>query len=164
MMSTRPKKRKSWQEKLRDSKGLPKVEKITPKMAGRWGTKIGDTVVIPAPIEVDEIMKKIPKGKLVTINQIREKLAQKHGATFGCPITTGIFARIAAEVADEDVREGKKDITPYWRTLKAGGVINEKYPGGVEGQKKLLEKEGHKIMQKAKKYVVVDFEKYLTEL
>ncbi|MEW6425100.1 MAG: MGMT family protein [Bacillota bacterium] len=155
------KKRKSWQEKLMDNKDLPKVEKITPKMAGRWGTKVGDTVVIPAPIEVDEIMKKVPKGKLITINEICAILAQKHGATIGCPITTGIFARIAAEAAAEVPAEGKKNITPYWRTLKAGGIINEKYPGGVETQKKLLENEGHKVIQKGRKYIVVDFEKYM---
>ena len=158
------KKRKSWQEKLADSKGLPKVAKITPKMAGRWRTSVGDTVVIPAPIEVDEIMKKVPKGKLITLNKIREKLARKHDATIGCPMTTGIFARIAAEAAAEAIAEGKKDITPYWRTLKAGGTINEKYPGGVEAQKKLLEKEGHKVIQKGKKYVVADFEEYLAKL
>lgn len=155
------KKRKSWQEKLMDSKDLPRVVEITPKMAGRWGTKVGDTVVIPAPIEVDEIMRKVPEGKVTTINEIRSALAKKHSATIGCPITTGIFARIAAEVAAEALAQGKKDITPYWRTLKEGGVINEKYPGGVEAQKKLLENEGHKIIQKGKKYVVIDFEKYL---
>jgi alkylated DNA nucleotide flippase Atl1 len=158
------KKRKSWREKLADNKGLPKVEKITPKMAGRWGTKPGDTVVIPAPKEVDEIMKTVPQGKLITINQIREIIAKKHKATIGCPITCGIFARIAAGAADEEAREGKKDITPYWRTLKVGGVINEKYPGGVEAQRKLSEKEGHKVIQKGKKLVVVDFEKYLVKL
>ena len=158
------KKRKSWHEKLMDSKDLPKVQRITPKMAGRWGTKIGDTVVIPAPIEVDELMRKVPEGKLVTINKIREALAKKHSATIGCPITTGIFARIAAEAAIEAKNKGKKDITPYWRTLKAGGVINEKYPGGAEGQKRLLETEGHKVIQKGKRYIVKDFEKYLAEL
>jgi len=155
------KKRKSWQEKLADNKDLPRVEKITDKMSRRWGT---GTVVIPAPKEVDEIMKRVPKGKLITINQIREKLAQKHGATIGCPITTGIFAYIAANAAEEEAREGEKDITPYWRTLKTGGVINEKYPGGVETQKKLLEKEGHKVIQKGKNYIVVDFEKYLVRI
>jgi len=156
-----PKARKSWQEKLMDSKGLPKVEKITEKMSKRWGT---GTVVIPAPKEVDEIMKKVPKGKLITINEIRRKLAQIHGATIGCPITTGIFAWIAAHAAEEAAAEGSKDITPYWRTLKAGGVINEKYPGGVEAQKKLLKKEGHKIIQKGKKFIIADFEKSLVKL
>ncbi len=158
------KKRKSWQEKLKDSKDLPKIAKITPKMAGRWGTKIGDKVVIPAPIEVDELMRKVPKGKLITINEIRSALAKKHGATIGCPITTGIFARIAAEAAAESIAEGKKNITPYWRTLKAGGVINEKYPGGVEAQTKLLEEEGHKVIQKGGKYIVIDFKKHLVKL
>jgi len=160
-MGNKFKTRKSWREKLADDKGLPKVEKITDKMSKRWGT---GTVVIPAPIEVNEIMKKVPKGKLITINEIRAILARKHGATIGCPITTGIFAWIAAHAAEESAAEGKKDTTPYWRTLKVGGVINEKYPGGVEAQRKLLENEGHKIIQKGKKYVVVDFEKYSVRL
>lgn len=155
------KKIKSWQEKLENSKGLPKVVKITLKMAGRWGTKIGDTMVIPAPKEVDEIMKKVPKGKLITINKIREILAKKHSATIGCPITTGIFAWISSYAAEEAKSQGKKNITPFWRTLKGDGVINEKYPGEILLQKKFLEKEGHKVIQKGKKYIVADYEKYL---
>jgi len=154
-------KRKSWSEKLKDDKGLPKVEEITGKMSKRWGT---GTVVIPAPMEVDEIMRRVPEGKLITINEIRAALAKKHGATIGCPITTGIFAWIAANAAGEQRREGEKDVTPYWRTLKTGGVINEKYPGGVEAQKKLLENEGHKVIQKGKKYVVIDYEESLAKL
>ncbi len=154
-------KRKSWSEKLKDSKGLPKVEKITDKMSKRWGT---GTVVVPAPMEVNEMMRRVPEGKLTTINEIRAALAKKHGATIGCPMTTGIFAWIAANAAEEKRQKGEKDITPYWRTLKTGGVINPKYPGGVEAQKKLLEKEGHTAIQKGKKYVVVHYEKSLAKL
>ena len=105
-------------------------------------------------------MKKVPKGKLITVNQIRKKLAKKHKAAITCPITTGIFARIAAEAANEDRIAGRK-FTPYCRTLKEKGIINEKYPGGVAGQKKLLEKEGQKIIKKGKNLVVADFEKKL---
>lgn len=159
-MTKTPKKRKSWQEKLADSKDLPRVEEITEKMSKRWGT---GTVVIPAPKEVDEIMAQVPEGKLITINQIREGLAQKHGATIGCPMTTGIFAWIAAHAAAEASAEGKEDTTPYWRTLKTGGEINPKYPGGIESQKELLETEGHKIIQKGKKHVVDEFEKRLVD-
>lgn len=154
-------KRKSWCEKLKDDKGLPQVQKITNKMSKRWGT---GTVVIPAPMEVNEIMRRVPKGKLITINEIRASLAKKHGATIGCPITTGIFAWIAANAAEEQRQQSEKDLTPYWRTLKTGGVINEKYPGGVDGQKKLLEKEGHKVVQKGKKYIVVNYEKSLVKI
>src|SRR5436190_1427349 len=110
-------KRKTWREKLADSKGLPKVVKITGRMSKRWGK---GTVVVPAPREVDAIMRKVPEGKLITINEIRERVAKKHKATIGCPITTGIFAWIAAHAAEEAAAAGETDITPYWRTLKSG--------------------------------------------
>ena len=155
------KKKKSWVEKLHDSKGLPKVETITEKISKRWGT---GTVVIPAPLEVDALMQKVPKGKLVTINQIREALAKKHNATIGCPITTGIFAWVAAHAAEEQRQKGDKEITPYWRTLKTGGIVNPKYPGGIEEMKKVLEAEGHKVIQKGKNHIVVDYEKSLVNL
>jgi len=155
------KKKKSWVEKLNDSKGLPRVEKITEKMSKRWG--IG-TVVIPAPIEVDEMMRKVPAGKLVTINEIRVALARKHGATIGCPMTTGIFAWVAAHAAEERAQRGEKDITPYWRNLKAGGILNEKYPGGVDVQRQRLEQEGHVVIRKGKKFLVLNYDKSLVQI
>ena len=154
-------KKKTWRQKLNASQGLPKVEKISDAMSKRWGT---GTIVIPAPIEVDEIMRKIPTGKLVTINEIRAVLAKKHNATIGCPMTTGIFAWTAAHAAEEQKQQGEKDITPYWRTLKTGGVLNEKYPGGAEAQKRLLEQEGHTVIQKGKKYTVQNYEKSLIQI
>ncbi len=152
--------RKSWQEKLADNKGLPKVQEITGKMSKRWGT---GTVVIPAPKEVDEIMNQVPRGKIITINQIRAMLAQKHGASIGCPITTGIFAWVAAHAAEEAAAEGKGNTTPYWRTLKSTGELNPKYPGGVDAQAACLKEEGHIVEPgKGKKPPKVkDFEKVL---
>src|SRR5436853_5901581 len=99
--------KKSWQDKLRDSKGLPKVGKIEGKMCKRWGTGM---MVIPAPVEVDEVMRGVPRGKLITINEIREALAKKHQVNVGCPITTGIFAWIAAHAAEEAAAEGVKHV------------------------------------------------------
>ena len=156
-----PKKKLIWVEKLNDSKGLPKVEKITDKMSQRWGR---GTVVIPAPLEVDEIMRKVPVGNLITINEIRSALARKHKATIGCPMTTGIFAWVAAHAAEEREQSGEKNVTPYWRTLKSGGVLNEKYPGGAEAQKLRLIREGHTVIRKGKKYVVLNYEKALIQI
>src|SRR5687768_4862144 len=150
--------RKSWKEMLLDDKDLPKVVPIDGKMSKRWGN---GTVVIAAPREVDAVMRKVPKGKLITINEIRAKLAKKHGATIGCPITTGIFAWIAAHAAEEDAAAGKK-ATPYWRTLKSGGELNGKYPGGVEALKRLLEAEGHTVVARGKRWFVVEYTKSLT--
>jgi hypothetical protein len=101
--------RKSWQEKLADDKDLPRVVEITDNMSKRWGT---GTVVIPAPREVDEIMKQVPRGKVITVSEIRALLDKKHGASIGCPLTTGIFAWVAAHAAEEAAAEGKKNITP----------------------------------------------------
>lgn len=150
--------KKSWQEKLADDKGLPKVQRITGKMSQRWGT---GTVVIPAPRQVDAAMRKVRRGKLTTVDLIRKALATQHKATIGCPMTTGIFAWIAAHAADEAEKAGRKRITPYWRTLKAGGELNPKYPGGIEQVRARLEAEGHRVVQRGKRYFVEDYEQRL---
>jgi len=158
LMKSNQKLKKSWREKLADSKGLPKTGKIQGNMTTRWGT---GTMVIPAPIEVDEMMQKVPKGKLTTINEIRAALARKHKVDVGCPITTGIFAWIAAHAAEEAATEGARKITPYWRTLKTDGELNPKYPGGVPGLKKLLAAEGHRVVKKGRRFFVLDFQERL---
>ena len=72
--------RKSWQEKLDETHGLPKVEQINERLALRWGS---GTLVIPAPREVDGLMRQVPVGRVTTINSIRKELAQRHSATMG---------------------------------------------------------------------------------
>ena len=153
-----PRKKLTWREKLQDAKGLPKTGPIDHRMTKRWGT---GTMVIPAPIEVDEIMRRVPRGKLVTIDLIRASLAGKHEVTIACPLTTGIFAWIAAHAASEAEEEGRKRITPYWRTLKAGGELNPRYPGGLDGLRERLEAEGHRVVRRRKRYFVADYEKSL---
>jgi hypothetical protein len=153
--------KRSWREKLIDSKGLPKVGRVTAKMSKRWGD---GTMVIPAPLEVDSLMRQVPRGKLTTIDEIRKSLAKKHMVNFACPITTGIFAWIAAHAADEARREGAKRFTPYWRTLKSTGELNPKYPGGIPSLISRLGDEGHSVTQKGKRYFVADFHNALAPL
>jgi len=150
--------KKSWREKLADDKGLPKVCRATGKLSKRWGE---GTFVIPAPREVDALMKQVPRGRVVTINELRAALAKNHKTDFACPITTGIFSWIAAHAAAEAEAEGAKRITAYWRTLKTGGELNPKYPGGVEGIAKRLRAEGHQIIHKGKRSLALDYERKL---
>jgi alkylated DNA nucleotide flippase Atl1 len=79
-------------------------------------------------------------------------------------LTTGIFAWISANAAEEQKQQGAADITPYWRTLKTGGFLNEKYPGGLESQKLLLEQEGHVVIRRGKKCFVKDYLKAVIPL
>ena len=153
--------KKSWREKLADDKDLPHVAKIDGKLSKRWGT---GTFVIPAPREVDALMRRVPRGKLTTIRELRTALAGRHGATIACPITTGIFAWIAAHAADEAEREGARRITPYWRTLKTGGELNAKYPGGGEAVRAKLEAEGHRVIAKGKRLFVEQHERRIVEV
>jgi hypothetical protein len=153
-----PTAKKTWREKLADDKDLPKTGVVTGKMTKRWGE---GTFVVPAPREVDALMRQVPRRRLVTINDLRAALAKKHKTNFTCPITTGIFSWIAANAAAEAEAAGVKRITPYWRTLKTGGEINPKYPGGATASAKRLRAEGHKVVAKGKRLLVADFEKKL---
>jgi len=150
--------KKSWREKLADDKGLPKVGRATGNLSERWGT---GTFVIPAPREVDALMKQVPKGRVVTINELRTALAKRHKTDFACPITTGIFSWIAAHAAAEAEAAGAKRFTPFWRTLKAGGELNPKYPGGVENIARHLRAEGHRVVHKGKRCLTLDYERKL---
>jgi hypothetical protein len=161
-----PYKKKSWTEKLQDSKKFPKILKFDPKFPCgkallKMGAKPGDIVVLAPPREVDEIMKNVPRGKLITIKEICEQLAKRHNVQFCCTLVIGIFIMTAAHAAEEAKGKGERDITPYWRTLKMDGVLNDKFPGGAKAQKEFLEKEGFRILQKGKKYVVENYENYL---
>jgi hypothetical protein len=159
-------KRKSWEEKLVDKKGYPKVLRLEKRFPcynalHSMGTSAGDEVVLVNPSEVVEIMKKVPKGRLITIVEICQRIAKKHMVKGCCSLTTGIFIMNAANAAEEAYKQGRDLGIPYWRTLKANGFLNEKYPGGAEAQRTLLEKEGFKVVKKGKKYVISDFRDFL---
>jgi hypothetical protein len=137
---------------------MPKISEITdPKGISMYG---GTKLLIAPPLSYDEIMKKIPVGKVITSDYIRSYLAKKHGADNTCPLTAGIFINIAAKAS---VERGDNQ-TPYWRTLKKDGELNEKYPESIDGQKLHLEMEGHTIIQKGKRYFVKDYKDQFFEL
>ena len=150
--------KKSWREKLADDKDLPKVVRLTGADAKRWG---GATLAIPAPREVDALMRSVPRGRVTTINELRAAVAKAHRAAAGCPITTGIFSWIAAHAAEEAIAAGETKTTPYWRTLKRDGELNPKYPGGTDALQQKLAAEGHAFVQKGARTFVRDFEQVL---
>ena len=143
-------------QKLQNSKNMPYVETLTdPAAIARYG---GARMLLAPPLEYDALMKTIPYGKLITTDRVRAFLALRHDADFTCPLTCGIFVNIVAHASAE--REGV-DETPWWRTLKKDGELNEKYPEGIDGQRLRLEMEGHVVFQKGKRYFVKDYENKL---
>ena len=160
--------KKTWQEKLRDKASLPKVLRLEKRFpcynaVHKMGAQVGDEVVLVNPSEVVEIMRQVPRGKLTTIVEICKTIAKQHDVEACCSLTTGIFIMTAANAVEEAKREGKSLNIPYWRTLKADGSLNPKYPGGQEAHKKLLEREGHRVIQKGKNLLVEDFQEHLLQ-
>ena len=153
--------KKDFNAMLHDSKDMPKIQTITDqKSIEKYG---GNKMYFAPPIDYDKVMKQIPHGKVITVGKIREYFAKLNGADFTEPITAGIFVSIAAWASYQRF----EDETPYWRTLKANGELNAKYPGGTELQKEKLESEGHTIIQKGRKnikYYVKDYENSLFDL
>lgn len=150
--------KKDFNAMLNDSKGMPKVQVVTdPGTIERYG---GDRMYFAPPVDYDRAMRLVPFGRLTTITDIRARFARENGADFTEPITAGIFVSIAAWAS---FQRGT-DETPYWRTLKAGGELNPKYPGGVEAQRERLEAEGHRVAERGRKnirYYVDGYEKAL---
>ncbi len=151
--------KKSYNEKLNDSKDMPKISILEdPKAIQRYK---GQKLLIAAPIEYDELMKSIPQGQLTTSVELRKYLAKRHQADNTCPLTAGIFINI---VAHASVERNGENITPYWRTLKKDGELNPKYPGGIEESIIELESEGHTIIKKGKRYFVENYQDKLFDL
>ena len=150
--------KKDFNAMLRDSKDMPKMQIITDqKSIEKYG---GNRMYFAPPMDYDAAMRRVPYGKLTTVGEIRAFFAAQSGADFTEPITAGIFVSIAAWAS----YQRKEDETPWWRTLKANGELNPKYPGGAEAQKEKLEAEGHIVLQNGRtngKYVVKDYEKVL---
>jgi hypothetical protein len=134
--------RKSWREKM-NNPNLPKVVPILPSLRRRFGD---GTMLVPSPLEVEAVIRRVRKGSLITVSRIREMLAARYAVDTACPLVTGISIRMAAEAAEEEARAGKTRVTPYWRVVKDDGSLNPKFPGGVAGQAERLRDEGHRIV------------------
>lgn len=145
--------RKTFNEMLNDPAKQNEVIDLT-KKSPEAIARYGPTMLIAKPLEYNNIMKKVPKGKLITTDSMRNYLAKKNNTACVCPLTCGIFVNICANAATE---RNDKDF-PYWRTVKAGGELCEKFPGGLESHKMLLEMEGHKIIKKGKRLFVENYD------
>lgn len=153
--------KKDFNAMLHKDTDMPRIQIVTDETTiKKYG---GEKMFFAPPITYDEIMKKVPRGKVITVGAIREYLAEENGADFTDPITAGIFVSIAAWASHQRT----EDETPYWRTLKANGELNANYPGGIAAQKEKLEAEGHTVVERGRKnirYYVKDYEKVLFEL
>jgi alkylated DNA nucleotide flippase Atl1 len=161
--------KKTWQEKLVDKEGYPKtlmLEEGFPcyNALHKMGADAGDEVVLVNPSEIVDLMRLVPYGRVITLKEICQRIAEDHQVKACCTLTSGIHVMTAAKASVEAAKDGMGLGIPYWRTLKIDGHLNDKYPGGVDEQRHLLEGEGHIIVGKGKSPRVMDFEMSLFKL
>jgi len=132
--------RKTWNDKL-DNGREPKVVRLEKAFAG---IPAGARMLVSTPREVDALVKKIPEGRLVPQDELRRKLAIRHGADATCPISTGIFLRISSEAAWEEIQKGQDPsaVTPFWRAVAPGSPLARKLSCGEGFLKKMQAHEG----------------------
>ncbi|HVO78026.1 MAG TPA: MGMT family protein [Methanomassiliicoccales archaeon] len=159
-------KKKTWGEKLEDRPGYPKVLKLERgfpcyNALHSMGVEEGQDVVIVNHNEVVDLMRQVPLGKVTTVIDICREIAVRHKVKGCCTLVSGISISTAANAAEEAAARGEDLRIPYWRTLKANGLLNEKFPGGELGHRRLLEAEGHKVIKKGKHLAMEDVERSL---
>lgn len=149
---------KSALEKLRTS---PPPEIIVLDKDTPWAPA-GAKMVISSPAEIDAVIRRVPKGKVLRFEDLRAVLAAKHDADIACPMTTGIFLNIAVAASQEAEAAGGAKPLSWWRVLKSKDELNDKAPGGVEAHRGKLEGEGVSVITKprGKKLIVPDAETF----
>ena len=117
----------------RDGARAPEVKRLDQALSPQFPA---GAMLIASPLTVAEAVEQVPAGRVITMGGLRAQLAERYGAEYTCPLTTGIFLRIAAEAAVEEGDGGRQ--TPYWRVVRDDGRLLDKLPGGAAAQAKLL--------------------------
>jgi len=138
----------------------PHIIHLVPPGAPGYAEAKGGAMVVSSPAEVDALIRRIEPGEVVTLDDLRAALARRHKVAVACPVSTAIFANMAARAAEERRQRGvpQAELTPWWRVLRKGGFLNPKLPGGVERQAALLQNEGVRVSPLRKQLAVYDYE------
>ncbi|MEO1054295.1 MAG: hypothetical protein AAFX87_26900 [Bacteroidota bacterium] len=131
--------KKTWTDKLNDDKAH-KVKRLDKDFVD---IHAGDNMLVATPQIVDGYIKQVPEGKVVNNKTMRKDLAYEYGADNTCPVSTGIFLRIAAEAAYEKHLQGipVENITPFWRIIDENSSLAKKLACGPEFIKEQRERE-----------------------
>lgn len=134
------KKAKTWADRM----GKPPAPEVLVLEKEYARQPAGTRMLISTPREIAAFVKDIPEGMTVSVAEMRDALAYNHQAQFTCPLTTGIFLRIAAEAALEQMAAGaaKEDVTPFWRMVSPKDPLAKKLSCGVEELAHLRKLEG----------------------
>jgi alkylated DNA nucleotide flippase Atl1 len=138
--------RVGWEAKLR-----PELE---PRLVE--DSRRGGRLLLPTPLLVGEVVASIPRGKVMTLGQLRAELAARFGADSTCPLMTGIFVAILAGVVVEDLGRRHEPRWPIWRVVRDNGTLHAKWPLDPLYRATLLRQEGVRLTRSNGHWAVID--------
>jgi len=132
--------KKTWQEKFDSGKS----HEILTTDKDFADIPAGSKILIATPKIIYDYVAQIPEGYEADVKKIRRDLASEYGVEYTCPVTTGIFLRIAAEVAHEEIERGKslEEVMPFWRVINKKSTAAKKLTFGYDFIKERREAEG----------------------
>ena len=124
---------------LKNKKDMSKTQPIA-----KYG---GNRMYFAPQCDYDNVIKRIPRGTLLTVRQIRECFTKKNYAAFTDPMTAGIFVTVVARASYQ-----RNDNVARFAHVKIGRRMKRKISRSRFSAKKLLEEEGHVFVCKCAKY------------
>lgn len=140
--------RAGWEAKLRPELAPRVVED------GRRGG--GSRLLLPTPLLVGEVVAAIPRGRVMTLGQLRRALAARFDADSTCPLMTGMFATILAGAVVEDISQRRKPRWPIWRLVRDDGTLHPKWPLDPLYRATLLRQEGVRLTRRNGHWAALD--------
>jgi alkylated DNA nucleotide flippase Atl1 len=104
---------------------------IPPDQERRFG--ISGKMLQPSLASVADAVSQVPRGTVMPITELRQRLADGHGAQTTCPFLT---KRALMAIAEDP-----NGTTPYWRIVRANGAMIDYLPGGAAAQARRLKAE-----------------------
>jgi alkylated DNA nucleotide flippase Atl1 len=113
---------------------------IPPKRMGYFGG--AGNMLLPSPATLAAVIAKIPPGKVMTTDVLRDKLTRQFKVRGTCPVAT--LRSLLALAGNAG------DVVPYWRVIAQNGQLFAKFPGGTAGHGERLAQEGVQLDTMAK--------------
>lgn len=116
----------------------------------------GGRLLLPTPLLVGEAVAAIPRGRVMTMKQLRAALAERFEADTTCPLMSGIFATILAGVVLEDIGQQRAPRWPIWRLVRDDGTLHPKWPLDPRYRATRLREEGVRLTWRSGHWAAID--------
>jgi alkylated DNA nucleotide flippase Atl1 len=100
---------------------------------------------LPTPEMVAETIAAIPRGEVMTMRELRERLAERYGVR-GCAASVGISVQRLVRTAAALLRRGQQAPWPVWRLVRDDGTLHPGWPLDARFRASVLRNEGRAIV------------------